>query len=139
MARCVLDASVTIAALIEEDRSDEARLILHNVISDGAAVPSLWPLEVGNILLLAERRRSLTAAARRDHLPDLSRLPIVIDHETARHAWHGAMALAERHGLTLYDAAYLELSVRRALATCHIRRGTAARRGRSRSEAVVTW
>ena len=74
MARCVLDASVTIAALIEEDRSDEARGILHNVISDGAAVPSLWPVEVGNILLLAER-----------------------------------------HGLTLYDAAYLELSVRRDL------------------------
>jgi predicted nucleic acid-binding protein len=111
----VLDASVTIAALIDEDRSDEARGILRNVISDGAEVPSLWPLEVGNILLLAERRRLLNAAARRDHLRDLYRLPIAIDNETARRAWHDAMALAERHGLTLYDAAYLELSLRREL------------------------
>jgi predicted nucleic acid-binding protein len=115
MPVCVLDASVTIAALIEEDRSDEARRILRDVVSDSAAVPGLWLLEVGNVLLLAERRKSLSAAARRDHLADLSRLPIVIDHATASHAWHDTMALAERHGLTLYDAVYLELSLRQQL------------------------
>jgi predicted nucleic acid-binding protein len=115
MPVCVLDASVTIAALIEEDRSDEARRILHDIASDSAAVPSLWLLEVGNILLLAERRKSLSATARRDHLADLSRLPIVVDHATASHAWHDTMALAERHRLTLYDAVYLELSLRQRL------------------------
>jgi predicted nucleic acid-binding protein len=115
MPVCVLDASVTIAALIEEDRSDEARRILRDVVSDSAAVPGLWLLEVGNVLLLAERRKSLSAAARRDHLADLSRLPIVIDHATASHAWHDTMALAERHGLALYDAVYLELSLRQQL------------------------
>lgn len=115
MALCVLDASVTIAAMIEEDRSDEARRIFRDVIDDSAIVPGLWFLEVGNILLLAERRRSLTAATRRDHPEDLSRLPITVDHETAGHAWHDTMVLAERHGLTLYDAAYLELSLRRQL------------------------
>ena len=115
MPLCVLDASVTIAALIEEDRSDEARRILRDVVSDSATVPGIWLLEVGNVLLLAERRKSLSAAARRDHLADLSRLPIVIDHATASHAWHDTMALAERHGLTLYDAVYLELSLRQQL------------------------
>jgi predicted nucleic acid-binding protein len=112
---CVLDASVAIAALIEEDRSDEARRILCEVGNDGAVVPALWYLEVGNILLLAGRRRSLGSAAGREHLADLSRLPIAIDHETTRHAWNDTMGLAERHGLTLYDATYLELSLRRQL------------------------
>jgi len=112
MPSLVLDASVTISTLIEEDRSDEARIILRNVVSDGATVPSLWPVEVGHILLLAERRRLLNATARQDHLNDLSRLPITIDQETALHAWRDTIELAERHGLTLYDATYLELSLR---------------------------
>ena len=115
MPVCVLDASVTLAALIEEERSAEAREILRAVIDDSAVVPGLWFLEVGNVLLIAERRRSLTAAARRDHLDDLSRLPIVIDNETAGHAWHETMEHAVAHRLTLYDAAYLELSLRRQL------------------------
>ncbi|HET7882050.1 MAG TPA: type II toxin-antitoxin system VapC family toxin [Acetobacteraceae bacterium] len=110
-----MDASVTLAALIEEERSAEAREILRAVIDDSAVVPGLWFLEVGNVLLIAERRRSLTAAARRDHLDDLSRLPIVIDNETAGHAWHETMEHAVAHRLTLYDAAYLELSLRRQL------------------------
>jgi predicted nucleic acid-binding protein len=78
-------------------------------------VPSLWLLEVGNILPLAERRKSLSAAARPNHLADLSHLPIVIDHATASHAWYDTMALAERHGLTLYAAVHLELSLRHQL------------------------
>jgi predicted nucleic acid-binding protein len=115
VALCILDASVTIAALIEDERSEEARNILRDVVSDGAIVPALWLLEVGNVLLMAERRHSLTAAERHDHLGDLSHLPITIDHETAAHAWQDTMALAERRGLTLYDATYLELSLRRRL------------------------
>lgn len=115
MPLCVLDASVTIAALIEQDRSAEARDILRQIIDDGAAAPSLWFFEVGNVLLIAQRRRSLTASARLEHLEDLSRLPIVIDHESAGRAWHDTMALAEHHNLTLYDASYLELSLRRKL------------------------
>ena len=115
MAACVLDASVTISALIEEDRSEEARAIMREIANVGATVPSLWPVEVGNILLLAERRRLLSGAARQDHLNDLSRLPITVDHEMAGHAWHASMSLAERHRLTLYDAVYLELSQRRGL------------------------
>jgi hypothetical protein len=47
MLSLVLDASVTISALIEEDRSDEARDIFETIAKDGAMVPALWPLEVG--------------------------------------------------------------------------------------------
>ena len=115
MVMCVLDASITIAALIEEERSDEARGVLRAIIDKSAVVPGLWALEVGNILLILERRRALSGIARREHLDDLSRLPIVVDHETTARAWRDTMALAERHRFTLYDAAYLELSLRRQL------------------------
>jgi predicted nucleic acid-binding protein len=115
MVMCVLDASITIAALVEEEHSDEARRVFRAVIDNRAVVPGLWALEVGNILLILERRRVLTTTARREHLDDLSRLPIVVDHEATARAWRDIMALAERHNLTLYDAAYLELSLRRQL------------------------
>jgi predicted nucleic acid-binding protein len=115
MPSLVLDASVTISALIEQEQSDEARGILEIIAKDGAVVPALWTLEVGHILLRAERRRLLDAAVRRAHLRNLSRLPIAVDHEMAGHAWHDTMALAEHHELTLYDATYLELSLRRRL------------------------
>jgi predicted nucleic acid-binding protein len=115
MPSLVLDVSVTISALIEEYQSDEARGILETIARDGAMVPPLWSLEVGHILLRAERRGLLDAVTRRAHLRHLSRLPIAVDHEMAGHAWHDTMALAERHGLALYDATYLELSLRRGL------------------------
>ena len=51
-------------------------MILRNVVSDGATVPGLWPLEVGNILLLAERRRFSMRQPGRITSQDLSRLPI---------------------------------------------------------------
>jgi predicted nucleic acid-binding protein len=112
---CVLDASVAVAAMIAEDRSDTARRILCDISRNSAVVPNLWFLEVGNTLLIAERRRSLKPAARRDHLADLARLPIMVDSETASQAWNDSMGLAERHRLTLHDAAYLELALRRRL------------------------
>jgi predicted nucleic acid-binding protein len=115
MQSLVLDASVTISALIEEAQSDEARDIFATIAADGAVVPTLWHLEVGHILLRAERRRLLEAADRREHLRLLSRLPIALDYETASHTWNDTMVLAERYALTLYDATYLELSLRRGL------------------------
>jgi predicted nucleic acid-binding protein len=115
MPSLVLDASVTISALIEADQSDKARAIFETIARDGAVVPPLWPLEVGHILLRAGRRRLLDVADRRRHLRHLSRLPIAVDHEMAAHAWRDTMTLAEHQELTLYDAAYLELSLRRGL------------------------
>ena len=94
----------------------------------GPRYPCFGLLEVGNILLLAQRRRLLDAAARRDHLKDLAQLPINVDQETAHRAWRDTSLLAERHSLTLYDAAYLELSLRRQPATGDLRCGIAASR-----------
>jgi predicted nucleic acid-binding protein len=82
------------------------------VADEGAAVPGIWHLEIGNSLLMAERRQKISAAARVAELEDLARLPITVDTETASRAWRDTATLADRYRLTLYDASYLELSIR---------------------------
>lgn len=110
----VLDASVAIAAMLVEERTPEARTILRTAL-DGVIVPSLWHLEVGNILLRAERRGTIRTDERIAHMADLAALPMAVDHESPTQAWGATTTLALRHRLTLYDAAYLELALRHRL------------------------
>lgn len=112
----VLDASVTLAwALAGEVRAEEASTLVHRVADEAAIVPALWRLEVGNGLLMAGRRGRVRTERVNAVWRELSELPIEIDAETNARAWNGTAALARRHGLTLYDAAYLELAARRSL------------------------
>jgi predicted nucleic acid-binding protein len=111
----VLDSSVTLAWVHSEETSPAVSRVLQLLSSDGAWVPSLWRLEVANILEMGVRRRRHDAAFRDATLADLALLPITLDLETATHAWGDTLRLAERHGLPLYDAAYLELAHRRRL------------------------
>jgi predicted nucleic acid-binding protein len=69
-------------------------------------------LEVGNALLTAQRRQRITREQRLKALRALADLPIETDPETSERAWREILQLANDHGLTLYDAAYLELAVR---------------------------
>jgi len=115
----VLDSSVTLAWIYSEQTSAQIDRVLQLVSRDGAWVPSLWRLEVANILEMGVRRGRHDAAFRDATLGDLALLPIDVDQDTDAHAWGATLRLAERHRLTLYDAAYLELAKRRkaALAT----------------------
>lgn len=80
-----------------------------------AHVPSLWLWETGNVLVQAEGRRRITAAAIHSFLGLLEGLPIRIDHAGITTIWHDTLALARTHRLTSYDAAYLELALRLGL------------------------
>ncbi len=115
MSILVLDASVAVAAVLPEPNSSNAQAILARIVDDGAVVPALWYLEVGNTLLVAERRGSVAIGDHKASLRRLAAFPIVADLETSTRAWRETIELAERHRLTLYDAAYLELSLRRGL------------------------
>jgi predicted nucleic acid-binding protein len=88
---------------------------LDRLAEEGAVVPSLWSLEIGNVLLFAERKKRITLEQRRKAIHILMELPIIVDTMTSNHAWLETMELAERYSLTLYDASYLELSLRRSL------------------------
>jgi len=85
------------------------------VSASGAWVPSLWPIEVANSLQAGVRRGRITAEFRDTALADLASLSISVDPETTTYAWGNTLQLADRYGLTVYDAAYLELAQRRSL------------------------
>lgn len=108
----VIDSSITLAWLFEDERTAAADAVLNQVTETGAVAPSLWRLEVANALQVAVRRQRIDAAFRDASLADLSALEVQIDPETDRQAWTATLELAERCRLTLYDAAYLELARR---------------------------
>ncbi|MEG3147465.1 type II toxin-antitoxin system VapC family toxin [Sphingomonas sp. RT2P30] len=133
----VIDASMAIAWLFEDERSDAARDVLRKIVDHGAMAPSLWRLEVANVLRNAVRRKRCDEDFVDRSLARLDLLPIAIDDETDRHAWGETQALARELGLTSYDAAYLELALRKGLplATCDAELAAAARQ---RSVDVLT-
>ena len=108
----VIDSSVTLSWCFEDEGTDATTALLHRVAETGAVVPALWRLEVANGLQSAVRRRRIDAAYRDASLRDLRSLAIDVDPETDRKAWSETMELADRFRLTLYDAAYLELTQR---------------------------
>jgi predicted nucleic acid-binding protein len=79
---------------------------------DAAAVPSLWHLEVANVLALADRRGRITPAESAELIALLEMLEIVVDGETSVRAFARVLDLAREERLTAYDAAYLELAMR---------------------------
>ena len=75
----------------------------------------LWHLELGNVLLQAEKRGRITRTDVATRLALIADLPIAVDQETTPRAWREILLLARAEELTLYDAAYLELAERRGL------------------------
>ncbi|HEX7326374.1 MAG TPA: type II toxin-antitoxin system VapC family toxin [Rhodanobacteraceae bacterium] len=111
----VLDCSVALAWLLPDERAKAAQAVLDRIAVSRAWVPELWRLEVANSLQVAVRHKRIDAAFRDASLADLSLLNIQIDPDTSSFAWSDTLQLADAHGLTLYDAAYLELALRLGL------------------------
>lgn len=112
MTDFVLDVSVAMAWCFADEATPQAQAILERLDSASAAVPSLWHLEVANVLTLAERKKRITAARVAEFVALLDELPIHVDTETHKHALGGVLSLARTQRLTAYDAAYLELAQR---------------------------
>lgn len=127
MSSFVIDASVAMAWCFEDEASAAADAVLQRLGRDEAVVPSLWHLEVTNVLLVAERRGRVTEAQASRFLGLLGRLPIRSDEAPADVT--SILAAGRRHGLSAYDAAYLVLAERLAapLATLDEGLATAAR------------
>ena len=111
----VLDCSVTMAWLFADEAHEGANALRDSLLDNLAVVPSLWPAEVANAVLSATRRSRLTEhdwSAIRRHL---ALLPIEVDVLTVTDTLERALPLASRHGITAYDATYLEVASRRGL------------------------
>ncbi|PAX06868.1 hypothetical protein CKY28_12380 [Sphingomonas lenta] len=74
--------------------------------------PAHWPLEVMNMLHVAERRGRLDRLGRDAAARQIRDLAVTVRTDTGDFAWTEASRLADLHGLTIYDAAYLELAIR---------------------------
>ena len=111
----VLDSSATLAWVYADEITQAIRDVFELVSENGAWVPGLWKLEVANILEMGVRRGRHDEAFRDTTLADLALLPVRVDGETDRQAWGPTLELSQRHRVTLYDAAYLELALRRRL------------------------
>lgn len=123
----VLDASVAACWFFPDETHPVASrswLLIHE---DVAVVPAHWWFEVRNTMLVAERRERSTEQRTRFSLDRLSRMTI---HHAPIPSDAGILALARKHRLTFYDAAYLELAQREELplATLDESLATAARR-----------
>lgn len=111
----VLDKSVTMSWCFPDEQDPYARDVLKALPNGAAVVPSLWPLEVANILLVGERRGRINQADTATFIGLLEGLPVRVDDETSEHAMKASLNLARSQGLSVYDAAYLELAMRRGL------------------------
>jgi len=113
--RFVLDCSVVMAWCFEDEADAYADSVLNLMDESEALVPCIWPLEVANVLLVAERRKRLTEAASLQFAGLLSELPITVDYESSDRALSEILFLGRQQGLSSYDAAYLELAMREGI------------------------
>ena len=115
--RFVLDASVAVAWCFEDEATKVTEGVL-DLISAGAEalVPSIWPLEISNALLVAERRKRIALAKVTALLVRIAGLPISVTPTDSKRAFEQILPMARQLGLSQYDAAYLELAVREGLA-----------------------
>jgi predicted nucleic acid-binding protein len=112
----VLDASVAVAWCFEDESSDFADGILELLRTGSEAItPAIWPLEVANALVIAEWGKRISEAQVISQLSDLRRLPVLIEPMDLARAFDQILSVARQRHLTEYDAAYLELALRRAL------------------------
>lgn len=115
MPGLIVDASIVLATVLPDEGSALAEHAMDTLSESGALVPLHWPLEIANGLLIAQRRGRVSAEARKKAISYMTQLPVELDGDTHRYALSSISGIAERLGLTAYDAAYLELVARSAL------------------------
>lgn len=112
MSRFVLDASVVLTWCFPDENAAAAQHVAGLFKrGDTAVAPSFWPHEVLNALLVGEKRKRISRELVRNFLDDLATLPIVLDQFPASVVFDRIQHLSREHGLTAYDAAYLELAL----------------------------
>jgi predicted nucleic acid-binding protein len=116
MAAFVIDASATLPWCFADEATAATNAVLTSLRTDDEAiVPAHWPLEVANALLIAVRRQRISPEDAHQFLVDLESLPIGVDTTTKNLVRARVFPMAGQYGLTVYDAAYLELAIREGL------------------------
>lgn len=111
----VLDCSMTMAWVFSDEADEFTDALRESLLKENAVAPVLWPIEVGNVLLVAMRRGRITREDWVRIRDDLDALPIDIDPDSYGRVLEIVLPVADVHGLSVYDAMYLELALRRGL------------------------
>jgi predicted nucleic acid-binding protein len=112
VSRFVLDASIVLTWCFPDENTAMAQHVADMFKQgDTAVAPSFWPHEVLNTLLVGEKRKRISKELVRSFLDDLATLPIVLEQFPARVVFDRTQRLSREHGLTAYDAAYLDLAL----------------------------
>jgi predicted nucleic acid-binding protein len=107
----VVDNSIIMSWCFKDETDDYAEIVLSRLTEATAVVPSIWPLEVVNVLLVAERQKRLSESDSVRFITLLSQLPIVVEYERPE-MMKELLSLARANGLSSYDASYLDLAMR---------------------------
>jgi len=109
----VLDCSVTMAWAFRDESTPTALAVVDRAAEEPVAVPGIWPLEVCNAVLVALRRGRFSNEDVPGFLDLVTALSPVVDEQAQGHVFDQVLPLARQHGLSSYDAAYLELALRK--------------------------
>ena len=108
----VLDCSVTMAWMFPDEATEATHRLREALLDTRAFVPALWPVETANALLVATRRGRIAQDEWPEIRAHLDALPIEVDPVSGSRTWGAALDLANAHGISVYDATYLELAAR---------------------------
>ncbi len=111
----VIDNSIVMAWCFSDESSKYTNTILDSLENHEALVPAIWPLEIGNVVLAAERRKRLTESDSIRFLNLVSELPIIVQQETPDRMLKEIFALARECHISSYDASYLDLAMRNGI------------------------
>jgi predicted nucleic acid-binding protein len=114
-AAFVVDCSITMTWLFEDEVTPETEDLYDRLMVETAVVPTLWFLEVANVIAIAERKSRITPGQSMGFIADLAKLRIEQDDQGPSRAFSNLLLICRTHQLTSYDALYLDLAVRRGL------------------------
>lgn len=114
MSRFILDCSISASWCLKDESNEEANKVLERLGEDDVLIPSIWPIEMANVLVVAERRGRISSADAARAVEILLSLPIQAERGNLENL--GAIRImAREHKLSAYDACYLELALRTGL------------------------
>jgi predicted nucleic acid-binding protein len=111
----VIDNSVVMSWCFKDETSKYTDAMLDYLEQAKAYVPAIWPLEVSNVLLAAERRKRLSQSDSSRFISLLLELPIIVEPESPERMLSEILSLARDFKLSSYDASYLDLAMRKGL------------------------
>lgn len=108
----VIDNSIVMTWCFSDEANKYADIVLDSLETYEALVPAIWPLEVGNVVLAAERRKRLTESDGIRFINLIGKLPITVQQETPDRMLKEIFSLARECNISSYDASYLDLAMR---------------------------